>query len=99
MTKAWVDADYRTTTIEQGARLGIDGESVSRPPGSRDLVIIPQRFTIERSIGWLMHHRRLARDYETHPHRSEAMIQLAMIDFMTRRLTGENHPQLARTLT
>ncbi|GAA2287217.1 hypothetical protein GCM10010145_67660 [Streptomyces ruber] len=44
----------------------------------------------ERSIGWLMHHRRLARDYETHPHRSEAMIQLAMIDLMARRLTGGN---------
>ncbi|MDH6523423.1 hypothetical protein M2163_000072 [Streptomyces sp. SAI-135] len=27
-----------------------------------------------------MLHRRLARDYETHPHRSEAMIHLAMTD-------------------
>ena len=40
--------------------------------------------------GWLMLHRRLARDYETHPHRSEAMIHLAMTDLMARRLTGEN---------
>ena len=37
-----------------------------------------------------MLHRRLARDYETHPHRSEAMIHLAMTDLMARRLTGEN---------
>lgn len=36
-----------------------------------------------------MHHRRLARDYETHPHRSAAMIQLAAINLMTRRLTHE----------
>lgn len=33
--------------------------------------------------------RRLARDYETLPARSEAMIHLAMTDLMARRLTGE----------
>lgn len=37
-----------------------------------------------------MHHRRLARDYERHPRRSEAMIHLAMIDLMARRLTDES---------
>lgn len=36
-----------------------------------------------------MLHRRLARDYEALPARSEAMIQLAMTDLMARRLTGE----------
>ncbi|ATL25609.1 IS5 family transposase [Streptomyces formicae] len=87
--KAWVDAGYRTTAIEHGARLGIDVHPVQRPPGVKGFTIIPRRWTIERSIGWLMHHRRLARDYETHPHRSEAMIHLAMINLMTRRLTGE----------
>ncbi|ATZ29121.1 hypothetical protein SLAV_36780 [Streptomyces lavendulae subsp. lavendulae] len=39
-----------------------------------------------------MKHRRLARDYETHPHRSEAMIRLAMFDLMSRRLTRESTP-------
>lgn len=92
ITKAWVDAGYRTTAIEHGARLGIDVEPVQRPPGVKGFTVIPRRWTIERSIGWLIHHRRLARDYETHPHRSEAMIHLAMIDLMTRRLTGENTP-------
>ncbi|GAA1314360.1 hypothetical protein GCM10009647_041160 [Streptomyces sanglieri] len=36
-----------------------------------------------------MLHRGLARDYETLPTRSEAMIHLAMTDLMARRLTGE----------
>ncbi|GAA1339014.1 hypothetical protein GCM10009647_082150 [Streptomyces sanglieri] len=36
-----------------------------------------------------MFHRRLARDYETLPARSEAMVHLAMTDLMSRRLTGE----------
>jgi hypothetical protein len=44
---------------------------------------------VERAYGWLLFHRRLARDYETLPARSEAMIHLAMTDPMARRLTGE----------
>jgi hypothetical protein len=35
---------------------------------------------VERTIGWLMFHRRLARDYETLGESSEAMIQIAMVD-------------------
>lgn len=37
-----------------------------------------------------MLHRRLARDYETRPARSEAMVHIAMTDLPTRRLTSEN---------
>ncbi|MFH9747069.1 hypothetical protein ACH4MN_21865 [Streptomyces anulatus] len=47
---------------------------------------------VERTFGWLMHHRRLARDYEALPHRSEAMVHLAMIDILSRRLTREPTP-------
>jgi hypothetical protein len=36
-----------------------------------------------------MLHRRLARDYETLPERSRTMILWAIIDNMSRRLTGE----------
>jgi hypothetical protein len=39
-----------------------------------------------------MHHRRLARDCQTHPHRSEAIIHVAMIDLVGRRLTRESTP-------
>ncbi|WTS36303.1 transposase [Streptomyces sp. NBC_00111] len=60
--------------------------------------MIQRRRAVERTFGWLVHRRRLARDYETHPHRSEAMINIAMIDLMTRRLTRRINPQLARQL-
>ncbi|MFD7897196.1 transposase [Streptomyces sp. NPDC059743] len=48
-----------------------------------------QSWVVERTFGWLMHRRRLARDYETHPHRSEVIIHVAMIDLISRRLTRE----------
>lgn len=37
-----------------------------------------------------MLHRRLVRDYESLPTRSEAMIHLAMADLMACRIAGEN---------
>ncbi|WP_435832021.1 hypothetical protein [Nonomuraea fuscirosea] len=46
----------------------------------------------ERILGWLMLRRRLVRNYEARPYRSEAMIHIAMIGLMARRLTGENAP-------
>jgi transposase len=44
---------------------------------------------VERTFGWLMLHRRLARDYEALPARSEAMIHLAMIFRITQRDAGQ----------
>ncbi|MET9973191.1 IS5 family transposase [Streptomyces sp. NPDC006356] len=89
LRKVWVDGGYRKHFVEHAAALGIDLEIVQRTPGTRGFTPIPKRWTVERTYGWLMLHRRLARDYETHPHRSEAMIHLAMTDLMARRLTGE----------
>ena len=92
VTKAWADTGYRTKVIDHGARLGIDVEITRRDPAHKGFKVIPRRWVVERTFGWLMHHRRLARDYETHPHRSEAMVHLAMIDLMSRRLTRESTP-------
>ncbi|MET7717720.1 IS5 family transposase [Streptomyces sp. NPDC005407] len=87
--KVWVDGGYRKHFVEHAATLGIDLEIAQRAPGTRGFTPIPKRWTVERTYGWLMLHRRLARDYETLPVRSEAMIHLAMTDLMARRLTGE----------
>lgn len=92
ITKAWADTSYRTMVIDHGARLGIDVEVTRRDPAQKGFKVIPRRWVVERTSGWLMHHRRLARDYETHPHRSAAMIKAAMVDLMSRRLTRESTP-------
>jgi transposase len=92
ISKAWADSAYRNAVIEHGATLGIDVEVVRRDPATRGFAALPRRWTVERTFGWLMLHRRLARDYEALPARSEAMIHLAMIDLMARRVTGESTP-------
>lgn len=67
---------------------GIDVHLVQHPPGDRDFKMISRRWTVKRCTSRLMHRHRLARDYETHAHRSEGMAHVVMIDFMARGLTG-----------
>jgi transposase len=88
--KTWVDGGYRKHLVEHAATLGIDMEITARKAGTRGFTPISKRWAVERTYGWLMLNRRLARDYETLPARSEAMIHLAMTDLMARRLTGES---------
>lgn len=65
--KVWVDGGYRQHLVEYAATLGIDMEVTTRIPGTRGFAPIPKRWAVERTYGWLMLHRRLARDYETLP--------------------------------
>ncbi|MET9692619.1 IS5 family transposase [Streptomyces sp. NPDC006514] len=87
--KVRVDGGYRQHLVDHAATLGIDMEITAHKPGTRGFKPIPKRWAVERTYGWLMLHRRLARDCET-PTRSEAVIHIAMTDLMARRLTGEN---------
>lgn len=48
--------------------------------------IHPRRWVVERTFAWLMKYRRLGRDHECLAETSEAMIQVAMIHLMVRRL-------------
>lgn len=87
---AWVDSGYKQSVIDTGAAYGIDVQVVTKDPQQRGFVPQRKRWAVERTFGWLMLHRRLARDYETNPQRSRAMIHWAMIDNMSRRLTHES---------
>jgi transposase len=49
-------------------------------------VVLPKRWIVERTFAWLTFSRRLVRDYEINPRQSEAMIKLAMIRLLLKRL-------------
>lgn len=89
VVKAWADSGCKRSVIETGATHGIDVQVVSKEPGQKGFTPLPKRWAVERTFGWFMLHRRLARDYETLPERSRTMIHWAMIDNMSKRLTGE----------
>ena len=66
--------------------LGIIVYIVGKPAGQLGFGVHPRRWVAERTLGWLLAHRRLARDYERRPEISEAMIRWAAIGLLVRRL-------------
>jgi transposase len=59
---------------------------IKRSDDVSGFVVLPRRWVVERTFGWLLRSRRLARDYERRPDSSEAMILWSMTMLMTRRL-------------
>jgi putative transposase len=74
--------------------LGLTLIIVRRIAGITGFVLLPRRWVVERTLGWLGRWRRLARDYEELPEVSEAMITLAMIRLMLHRLAHPNRKPL-----
>jgi putative transposase len=61
-------------------------EIVKRPEGTKGFLLLPKRWIVERTFGWFGRYRRLSKDYEYLTQSSEAMIHVAMIHLMVRRL-------------
>ena len=85
----WADGIYRGLgdwlgQLRQRRKLRL--EIVKRQQEQKGFVVLPRRWVVERTLAWLGRHRRLSKDYETLPSSSEAMIYLAMIRLMLRRL-------------
>jgi putative transposase len=74
--------------------LGLALVIVRRGAGVSGFVIVPRRWVVERTLGWLGRWRRLSKDDEELPEVSEAMITLAMIRLMLQRLAPPNRKRL-----
>lgn len=61
-------------------------EIVKRAARAQGFVGLPKRWIVERTFAWLGKYRRLSKDYEYHTAASEAMIYVAMIHIMVRRI-------------
>lgn len=71
---------------------------VKRNDDLKGFKVLPRRWVVERTFGWLNRYRRLAKNYERLPHSSEAMVQIAMIRLMLRRLAAQRESQQRREL-
>jgi len=62
---AFVDQGYTGDTPAAAAEAhGIRLEIIKLPTAKRGFVLLPRRWVVERSFGWMARFRRLARDYE-----------------------------------
>jgi len=87
MRLIWVDGAYRGTLLDWvRARFKFRLLPVLRSDDQKSFVLLPKRWIVERTFGWLNLCRRLSKDYEELPQTSEAFITLAMIRLMTNRL-------------
>lgn len=83
----WADGGYCGKLIEWTASFG--GwvlEIVKRNDDVKGFKVLPRRWVVERTLGWLGRYRRLSKDYEELVETSESMIYLAMTNLMIRRL-------------
>jgi putative transposase len=68
---------------------------VERPAGVQGLVQLPYRWVIERTNAWTGKYRRNSKDYERTTSSSEALVKVAMIHLMLRRLKPDPAAQRA----
>jgi putative transposase len=89
LRKLWVDGGYSGENFAGWVRAHwpkLEVEVVKRPAASTGFEVLPRRWIVERTFGWLMRHRRLVRDYERTEASAESWIHLAMIRIQLRRL-------------
>lgn len=84
----WADGGYEDLVEVVRRQFGWTLEIVRRPVGSKGFVVLPRRWVVERTFGWLGRYRRLARDYEHTVVSSEAMTYLASIRRMLKLATN-----------
>lgn len=86
----WADSKYHNhalrSWITRQKSITWTLEVVRRPKGAKGFVLLPKRWVVERTFSWLGRWRRLSRDYEHHTESSEAMVHVASIGRMLRRL-------------
>ena len=66
----WADGAYRgalSEWVRVRERLGCRVEIVSRVAGQRGFAVLPRRWAVARTLGWLGRQRRLSKDYEELP--------------------------------
>lgn len=86
----WADGGYAGKLVGWLADLArhrrVKLEIVKRSDNVTGFKVLPKRWIVERTFGWLSQSRRLNKDYETLTESAEALIYVAMIRLMTRRL-------------
>jgi transposase len=80
---AYVDQGYTGENAANAAgEHGIKLEVVKLPTAKRGFVLLPRRWVVERSFGWMSRFRRLARDYERLPETLAGLHYVAFVILM-----------------
>jgi putative transposase len=88
LKRLWADGSYANAYLPEWAVVALSFvlDIVRRPQGAVGFVVLHRRWVVERTFAWLCRNRRLSKDYERSTRVSEALVYLAMIKVMLRRL-------------
>jgi transposase len=88
LLKLYADSGYQGPKFQQGLKRvcrRVDLEIVKRADAAR-FTVLPRRWIVERTIGWLNRCRRLAKDWECLNRNALAFLRWASIRRMARKL-------------
>jgi len=87
LKKIWADSAYRGKEMANWCQAQGDWDLavVERRPGVRGFSVLPKRWIVERTLGWLSRNRRMSKDYEHTVQTSETLIEVAMIRLLVVR--------------
>ena len=89
LKRLFADSAYAGPVFHDGLTSTMPGlvtEIVKRCDQVKGFVVLPKRWIVERTIGWLNRCRRLAKDWENLNHNALAFLRLASIRMMLRKL-------------
>jgi transposase len=82
----WADGGYAGALLEMARRWWRCTVEIVKRSDLHTFKVLPRRWVVERTFGWLGRCRRLSRDYERQAATGETMVYLAMIRLMLTRL-------------
>lgn len=83
---AFVDQGYTGDDAAEAAEAhGLRLEVIKLPEAKKGFVLLPRRWVVERSFGWMARFRRLARDYERLPETLKGLHFLAFAILIAQR--------------
>jgi putative transposase len=85
----WADGGYTGSLVTWARRLWRCTIEIVKRTDLHAFRVLPRRWVVERTFGWLGRYRRLNRDYERQTQTGETMVYVAMIQLMLARLTKD----------
>ncbi len=89
LLKLYADGGYQGPQFQEALHAvvrSVDLEIVKRSDAGKGFVVLPRRWIVERTIGWLNRCRRLAKDWECLNRSALAFVRWASIRMMLRKL-------------
>jgi putative transposase len=75
----WADGAYASIVAVVRQQFGWVLEIVKRSDDMKGFQVLPRRWVVERTFGWLGRYRRLSRDFEHTVSSSESMVYIASV--------------------